>query len=413
MLDGGTPAAPHRGPPPVLDLAKATPLAFDLGWTMAVLEDLATGPRSVAEQTQPLPSEHELLPADRAHLELVRLDGLASDLSLVMPGHLDDVPVDDIANLRTVWTSVAPDWDWLGKQIPERHMQVLASLASADHSLVLSYQLGRSLRDTVSSPKGSPVEASGALEADVDANPEPADPSGLLLQRFNDARVGELQQWLSVLTPSLPPNSGAVVRASLGRWSTFVTTVLGQGTPGRVRRGTLGWSGWTKGESASSIASRSLVNLQHQGDVWLNLLTGCESTTGLLTPEAQVAAGEAALGRTVRIVRRVLVHYWFAFVILLAAMVGVLVASARFLGGAGRVWTDIAAVAGSLGAAVRGIATRVERFSEDAERPIYQAEQIDGMAWTVTNLPRVRLDHRGVRMLRRSGIQRSGVRGRA
>ena len=151
--------------------------------------------------------------------------------------------------------------------------------------------------------------------------------------------------------------------------------------------------------------------LLNQGDVWLNLLTGAEATAGLLTPEACVAAGEAALSRTVRIIRRVVLHYWVAFLLLAAALGVIIWLAADNLSGAAKVWTQIAAIAGALGVSTKGVANGVVRMSGSAEKPIYQAEKLDAMAWAITTLPRVKLDNRGVRALRRSGIQRSSPLG--
>ena len=159
--------------------------------------------------------------------------------------------------------------------------------------------------------------------------------------------------------------------------------------------------------STEKVVGKIFRSLLVQGDVWLNILTGAESTSGLLTPEAYVAAGEAALSRTVRIVRRIILHYWVAFFVLAVAMVAVIFSAAHNLSGAGKVWTQIGAIAGTFGVSVKGIKVRVARLSGAAEKPIYQSETLDAMAWAVTTLPRVKLNHSGVRALRRSGIQRS------
>jgi hypothetical protein len=77
------------------------------------------------------------------------------------------------------------------------------------------------------------------------------------------------------------------------------------------------------------------------------------------------------------------------------------------MAGTAKVWTQIAAIASALGVSAKGIGSTIARLSESAERPVYQAEKLDAMAWAVTTLPEVRISNRGVRALRRSGIQRS------
>jgi hypothetical protein len=258
-------------------------------------------------------------------------------------------------------------------------------LACAGRQVELAYQLGRSLRDTVNPPLKNSEDFAGAVKAQ--------------LQR---QRTSKLQQWLTTLSPDLPADTGQLVGISLGRWSTFVSTIFGD-APGALKNGS----------SSNEVAERTKTALLDQGDVWLNLLTGSESTDGLLTPEGYVAAGEAAPSRTVRIVRRVLLHYWVALVVLAFALAAILYISARYLGGAAKVWTQIAAIAGSLGVTAKGIGSNVSRLSEGAERPIYQAEELDAKVWALTSLPTVSLNLQGVHGLRQAGIQRSQPLGRS
>jgi hypothetical protein len=121
-----------------------------------------------------------------------------------------------------------------------------------------------------------------------------------------------------------------------------------------------------------------------------------------------VAAGEATLGRSARIVRKVAAHYWFVLLILAAA----LYLAAVGISGAGRVWTQIAAVAGTFGVTWRGIATVVTRLSKEAGKTLFGLEKIDAMAWAVTSIPAgLSLDAAGVRVLRRAGITPPGPMG--
>ena len=184
---------------------------------------------------------------------------------------------------------------------------------------------------------------------------------------------------MATLAPHLSDAPAVVVAASIGRWSDFGYTVFDDNAPGAL-----------KGSNASAkeaLAPTFTHFLLDQGDVWRNLLVGAESTSGLLTPEAYVAAGEAALSRTARIVKRVILHYWVALVVLAVALAAILYLAARYMGGAAKVWTQIAAIAGALGVTAKGIGTSVAHLSEAAERPIYQKEELDAMAWAITTLP--------------------------
>jgi cell wall assembly regulator SMI1 len=83
------------------------------------------------------------------------------------------------------------------------------------------------------------------------------------------------------------------------------------------------------------------------------------------------------------------------------------------LSGAGKVWTQIAAVASALGVTARGIGTTMAKLSKEAEKPIFGLEKIDAMAWAVTSIPvELKLNNQGVRALRRSGILPSAPLGR-
>jgi hypothetical protein len=324
-----------------------------------------------------LPSEHELAQGQRRELELDRTHALIERLKPYLAA-------ESVTMLGTVECANPPTQ----AELLDVNFAVLKALACTDRQLELAYELGRSLRDTANPPVAQNAPGEAQLEIALKA-------------QLSHRRVEKLQEWLSTLSKDLAPDSAAIVGASVGRWSDFTATVLEKSSPGSLR-----WRR-TGVNSKPGVVSRTISALLGQGDVWLNVLTGTETTAGLLTPEAYVAAGEAALGRTARIVRRVVFHYWVAFVLLACALGAVIWLAANDLSGAGRVWTQIAAVAGALGVSTKGIANGVVRMSGAAEKPIYQAEKLDAMAWAVTTLPRVKLNNRGVRALRRSGIQRS------
>jgi hypothetical protein len=345
-----------------------------------------------------LPTEHELSERDRVTLELGRLECLLTQLSVAVPADPAHPIPPDAAPLRAAWhppadASFAAGWATaklaLRTALVPFNLSLLAALGCVGPEPELAYELGRALRDTANPP--------GARDAIAEAEVTKAVNTAL-----SRPRVNKLQQWLFTLTPLLPADAGPIVGASLGRWSAFAWVVLHpkSESPGALRKGTI-----------DAQARQLLPDLLEQGDVWLNLLIGTEPTSGLLTPESYVAAGEASLSRTARIIRRVLVHYWVALIVLAVALAFVLWLSATYLGGAGRVWTEIAAIAGALGVTAKGIGSSVGRLTEAAEKPIYQLEEVDAMAWAITMLPKVELTPTGVHALRRSGIQRSAPLG--
>jgi hypothetical protein len=378
-----------------LNLALAVPLALDVGRTMATLYGYL--PPGSSPPLRQLPTLHELAETERIDAELVRLESLLNQLSALMATK-ESPHSPDISNLKGAWPleemagagarNLPVIKSTLEAELLTFNLELLESLACASRELELAYQLGRSLRDTANPP----IEGERTTAKKMDA----------LKAQLARQRVSKLQQWLATLTPHLPANAAAVVGSSLGKWSNFRITTLDPDAPGQLV---------PKKNSEDDVAVQMFDALLDQGDIWLNLLTGTESTVGLLTPESYVAAGEAALSRTARIIKRMVFHYWFALMILAFALAGVLTISAVYLGGASKVWTLIAAISGALGVTAKGIGGGVSRLSEQAARPIYRLEEIDAMAWAVTTLPEVDLNHQGVRILRRNGIEGTGPLG--
>jgi len=390
-----------NAPTSSIDLNQAVPIAVNVGSTMAIIYG-HLDPRLSESKHSPLhmPTEHELDEVERVGLELNRLECLLKSLATSVPQDGAHALPPDTHVLKTAWTQglgsepslegIAAAKESLRIAQLQFNVQILTALGCVSRELELAYQLGRSIRDTANPP------VSGNRESDADL-------LAAMNAQLSRQRISKVQDWLAVLSQHLPADSAAIVSASIGRWSEFSFTVLHESTPGDLKNGV----------TPTSVARSFLPALLDQGDVWLNLLTGAESTAGLLTPESYVAAGEASLSRTARIIRRVFRHYWFLFVILIVALGGILWIAALNLSGASKVWTQIAAVASALGVTAKGIGSSISKLSEAAERPIYQAEKLDAMAWAVTTLPTVSITGPGVRALRRSGIQRSSSLGHA
>ena len=350
-------------PPPMT----AAQLALHAGWTMAVLYGRIQAPP--ADDFPELPTEHELQPPERRELELKRLRHLLRQLAhrpgMKGSGLPTEVPADN------------GDETALSGALRALNLALLEALAVASPDVQLGYELGRSLRDTVNPP----------LEfAHGGTSPAPA-----LARQLARGRVAKLQEWLRTLSTQFPQHTAAIVAASLGRWSEFAAVTVS--TTSRVRQG-----------DGEHVATRMSEYLLPQGDLWLQLLTGGRSASGLLSPEGYVAAGELALHRSAAIVRQVLRRYVVELLILAAALGGVLYLAVAYLGGAAKVWTSIAAIGGSLGISARTITSATSRLAAEAERPVFGMAEEDAMAWAITTLPPVKLTARGVRQLRQAGV---------
>jgi hypothetical protein len=374
---GQVTAAPEPGTQPP---ATAVPLALHAGWTMAVLYGRIEDSSAGGDQEFPaeLPTEHELPPPRRRELELNRLRHLLRDLASLPDisgsGLPTEVPADD-ADERTRKAALT-----------RLHLAIIEALAAAEPEVELAYELGRSLRDTVNPPQAHAKD------------PEFYAPA--LARQLARGRISKLQEWLATLSTRFPPHTAAVVSASLGRWSELAAVTVDT-SAARLKRG-----------DSTDVATRMCDYLLPQGDLWLTLLTGARSASGLLSPEGYVAAGELALRRSAEIVRRVLRHYAVALIVVAAALGGILYLAVAYLGGAAKVWTAIAAIGGSLGISAQTIASRASRLAAEAERPVFAMAEEDAMAWAITRMPPVSLTSRGVRHLRRSGIARSSSLGR-
>jgi hypothetical protein len=368
MITSGLPA-PVPGPVAPAPLT-AIQLALYTGWTMAVLYGNLEGqPAELPE----LRTVNELQPQQRRELELARLQHLLHQLSGVL------------AIAPAVLTAKVPADAGDHDALTDLHLAILEGLTASPPDTLLAYQLGRSLRDTVNPPL---MQAAGVTQS------APA-----LARQFRRDRIAKLQEWLATLASQLPPHAATVVSTSLGRWSEFAAVSIGA-------------SSELRNDDQAAVEAAMCTYLLPQGDAWLMLLTGARSCAGLLTPEAYVAAGEDALSRSAATARKVLEHYWLWVVIGTAALGGVLYLIFSNLGGAGQVWTSIAAIGGWLGISANTIASSARRLAAEAERPVFAMAEEDAMAWAVTTMPRVDLRKRGVRKLRRAGIAPPSTLGR-
>lgn len=361
--------------------------ALQLGWTMGTIYD---PPLPASRPGRELPTVGELTGERRIDLELQRLEGLLAELGAAIADPDHPFPT-DIAALRGAWR---PDAAGLpGADAPEIrhselrgaletfHVKVLDALASAGDGLDAGYEVGQWLRCTA-----HPLALAAAGQA--------VTPLDALLTAFARRRISALQRGLRMLAPAFPPDAAAVVSESLGKWSGFCQTVLDGSSPGGLR----------EPSQVNAVAADMLEILGPQGDTWLHVLTGVQSTEGLVSPEAAVAAAEAELHRARRLVGKVVLHYLPAFGIVLAALGGIIYLAQSDLAGAARVWTEIAAIAGSLGVTAHSVGSAVGRLARDGAAPFLRLQAVDAKAWAVTTLPAVQLNASGMAELRRSGI---------
>ncbi|HKD88070.1 MAG TPA: hypothetical protein VKB62_06020 [Streptosporangiaceae bacterium] len=318
-----------------------------------------------------VPAVDQLPPHDRRKLELARLRHLLAGL------------LPDFAGLSALTAGDLEDSRAREEKLASLNLDILTALTAKQPEIQLAYELGRSLRDTANPPDGT---AKG------------------LAEQLAHRRIAKLQDWLAALSPEFPQLTAAVVAGSLGRWSDLASVTVVPNAAGQARVAVPGLRRLPAQERRAPIAESMCSYLLQQGDVWLMLLIGELATSGLLTPEGYVTAGEAALRRSGAIVQGIIRHYWFGLLSVAAALGGMLFLAARYLEGGSKVWTSIAAIVGSLGVSAQTIASTASRLTAEATKPVLTMAEEDAMAWAITTLPPLTLTFRGVRHLRRAGV---------
>ena len=388
------------------DLTKTVPMALQLGWTIAVLYN---APRQVSNDLDQLHSVEELDIRDRVSVEITRLESLVEGLGApeAYAGRFDAKVA---AVSRTWWVEdsgtrrqppsnaeVPPRLVDLKSALVSLNLTVITQLAKCGVAVEVAYQLGRSLRDTVNPA----AHRTSATDEHGTSPPPKLTDTQRIQESLRRDRVSIIQDWLTTLNPQFPKNAAKIVSSSLGRWSDLAEVTLNQNGPGSLRQGPFPWKGTQRREE---FANKVAAGLLPQGDVWLSLLVGDQTTTDLLSPEGYVAAGDAALRRTSAIIGKVLWRYKWAFLLILAIVGLILVAAARYLGNAAQVFTSIAAVASALGVTWKGVGSAIPKLASDAEKPIFGLEEVEAMAWSITTLPDATVNMRGIRYLRKAGI---------
>ena len=107
-------------------------------------------------------------------------------------------------------------------------------------------------------------------------------------------------------------------------------------------------------------------------------------------------------------------HYWFALLILAAALAWHAVCQRNLPGRRGQGVDADRRRGPRLGVTAKGIGSTMARLCADAEKPIFTLEETDAMAWAVTTIPaNLKVTIRGVHALRRNGIPPTGPMGRS
>jgi len=362
-------------------------------------------PPPVPHSQSELPTVDALSLPDRVDVELARISGILARLSAALATVGRRLPA-DASSLVKVWSPLSGPaattneittttaalnerYSALRRAVFHLHVQLLEGLAAGPGGLDGAYELGLWLQHTAHPSQLS--DGDGTVSA-----------SDVLCRALSRERVTGIQRRLRTYAADLPDDSAAVVSQSLGKWAGFFATVVDGGARALRSPG-----------DPEEVAREMTAFLAPQGDLWLRVLSGEERTDGLLSAESEAAGAEAALHRARRLVAKVAWHYAPALAVLLAALGGIVFLAQADLGGAGRVWTEIAAIASALGVSTRGIGAATGRLVREGTAPLVRSADVDAKAYAVTTLPGVRLRPRAVGRLRRSGIGPSSRLGRS
>lgn len=331
------PAAPPRPDP-------ACTAAFSAGWVVATLhgtllsEDL--GPADA------LPAIQELGRNERVSFGLDQLDVLLTTLRPLLHPRAGGVPATTDA-ARHAWDPATPAP--FRTCLEDLHLVLVEGLTLGRSHLGSSYVLGRWLADL----SGKPTTKEG------------------FAAQYSKARLSALQGVLKDLDGVFAPHAAAAVSGGLAHWAAWLS-VSSDGD----------WKD-TNGRATTTVATAAVA----QGEHWRALLSGEKDPTSLLTPEAYVQAGEAALRRAGTIAWRVLANFWLPIVIAVAVIVGAVFVALFYAKGTAKVWTSVVAAAGGLGITAQGIKTAARQAATKAGGSLLEGAESDAIGWAATWLP--------------------------
>ena len=343
--DAASGMAANEGQPsaagPGAGLQGQSQAAFRAGWLMAQLY----GPiieRSGGTGEDHLPSVSGLRRAERVDLSIRELEkALATAAAGISYQEALDA-VKAALGSRT-WHQAFKD------AIASLHRLLLIELTVRDPHLGRAYGLGRSLSDTAWLP---------------------TDPASLQRQ-LNPYRVTELDGWLSDLSDLLGHDAVTAVRGSVQTWSAWAANPF-------IGRRRLGWA-----RDGTSVEQA----LRRQGAAWRDLLSGERDSASLLSADAYVQAADIAVHRVGFLARQVLVHFWYAAVLLLAVVGGLVYLAVTYAAGTAKFWSAFVAAAGGFAALVQGVRRNLSNLAQRAEAPLWQVERDDALQVGATRLP--------------------------
>jgi hypothetical protein len=331
---------------------------FSVGWLMARLfgarQQPIWPPPSQAGGTPPhLPAVAELDPEHQVQVAVAELQDLLSVYFSL-----------SAADVMTAWES--GNAEAFAAAVTALHLELLMQLA-ANPGQSNAYQLGRALSDACWLPS--------------QAGPD------FFLREFGRNNLATLQTWLTQAGDALAALPAAAVSRSLENWQDWADVNASPLT-----------SNWSTAHEIVVTALRT------QGQAWRAQLAGQADSSGPISPDAWVHAGQSMLRTSRTLTLTAVRRFWPIMVVVAAATGGLLYLAIANSTGTARVWTSLATVAAALGVTGASVRAAAIRAASGIEHDISQAASLDARAWSITWLPtmpqsrlrRYRLARRGV-----------------
>lgn len=343
-------------PPPASTFSPGS--MFSLGWLMARLYGAGQqplGPPLPQAGGSPahLPAVAELDPERQIQVALAELEDLVSP-------HFSR----STADLMTAWESA--NTEVFTAAIVALHFELLKQLAG-NPGQSNAYQLGRALRDACWLPNQA-----GA---------------NFFLQEFGRNQLAALQTSLGQAGDALAALPAATVSRSLQNWQDWADVNASVLT-----------SGWASAQDLVATALRT------QGQAWRAQLAGQADSSGPISPDAWVHAGQSILRTSRTLTLTAFRRFWPVIAVVAAATGGLLYLAITNSSGLAKIWTSLATVAVALGVTGVSVRAAANKAASGIEHDISQAAGLDARAWSITWLPalpqtrmrKYRLSRRGV-----------------
>jgi hypothetical protein len=342
--DGAAPAKADESPEQPAALPSVM-RSFSLGWQMAQLYRKPTRITAPAETaaSDGLPGLSGLVGGRRAEISVLEIEAALHSLAEQFKAAEIEVPSTEALREAMTAPKAGQSNDGIKVKVRELHTTILGRLTAVDFRLGKAYGLGRALAETCF------VEAFADLEG-----------------KFNEYRVGQMQEWLADLSSALPAHGGRATSLSIEQW--------------------MEWAHAQDEASWATGASEAKRALTRQSKLWRALLSGEKQGTDMLGITDYTDAADRLVTQAKKVIEALLARYKY-FLSPLAAVVLVVILVAAFNPSASSAVVAIGTAAAALGVSWKGIGSMLAGLGKQLQKPLWNAELDQAIAEAITVLP--------------------------